>query len=268
MPKVLIINMTIKVFKIGGQIVDNEVLLEQFISIFSKVKGYKILVHGGGKIASKLCESLGIVPKMHNGRRITDEPTLKVVVMAYAGLINKNIVALLQAKNQNAIGLSGADGNIIKAHKRMNSEIDYGFAGDIDVIDTSILEKLLETGQVPVMAPITHDKKGQLLNTNADTIANELSVALSVQHTVELFYLFDKKGVLTDIKDEDSVLPQIKISDIDNLINDGTIADGMIPKITNAKNAIKNGVSKIVLTNIEGLENISSNLTVGTTILK
>ena len=260
--------MEIKVFKIGGQIVDDEVLLEQFISIFSKVEGHKLLVHGGGKIASKLCESLGIVPKMHNGRRITDEPTLKVVVMAYAGLINKNIVALLQANNQNAIGLTGADGNIIQAHKRMNSDIDYGFAGDIDIINTTILEKLLKAWQVPVMAPITHDKKGQLLNTNADTIANELSVALSSDHTVELFYLFDKKGVLTDIKDGDSVLPQIKISEIDGLIKDGTIADGMIPKITNAKNAIENGVSKIILTNIAGLENLLANQTVGTTILK
>lgn len=265
---VILNKMEIKVFKIGGQIVDDEASLNEFLSIFSKIEGAKVLVHGGGKIASKLCEKMGITPKMHQGRRITDKTTLKVVVMAYAGLINKTIVSKLQALNVNGIGLTGADGNTIKAHKRINSDIDYGFAGDIDQIETSLLQNLLEKKMVPVIAPITHDKKGQLLNTNADTIANELSVALSELTSVELFYLFDKKGVLLDIKDEDSFIPTIKTNEIETLIANGTIVEGMIPKITNAKNAIEKGVSKITLTNIEELKNILSNQSSGTNILK
>ncbi|MCB0503812.1 MAG: acetylglutamate kinase, partial [Bacteroidetes bacterium] len=223
--------MEIKVFKIGGQIVDDADQLQQFITILSKIKGKKILIHGGGKIASQLCMDLGIAPKMHNGRRITDESTLKVVVMAYAGWINKSIVAQLQAKDQNVIGLTGADSNFILAHKRQNSAIDYGFAGDIDKVDASVLETILIRDQTPVIAPITHDGKGQLLNTNADTIANEIAVALAYEHSVDLYYLFDKKGVLVNKEDENSLISKIKISEINDLIDKGIIVDGMIPKI-------------------------------------
>lgn len=260
--------MEIKVFKIGGQIVDDADQLQQFITILSKIKGNKILVHGGGKIASQLCMDLGITPKMHNGRRITDESTLKVVVMAYAGWINKSIVAQLQAKDQNAIGLTGADSNFILAHKRQNSAIDYGFAGDIDKVDASVLETILIRDQTTVIAPITHDGKGQLLNTNADTIANEIAVALAHEHSVDLYYLFDKKGVLVNKEDENSLISKIKIAEIKNLIDQGIIVDGMIPKIQNAKAAVENGVVKIILTNIAELEKSLDHQTVGTTILK
>ena len=260
------LKMNLSIFKIGGQIVENEDLLHDFLTTFSKVEGLKILVHGGGKVASKLCADLNIEPKMHHGRRITDAPTLKVVVMAYAGWINKTIVSKLQALSVSCIGLTGADGNIIEAHKRLNSTIDYGFAGDIDHIDTSFLHDLLNCNMVPIIAPITHDKQGQLLNTNADTIANELAVAFSKSFEVKLFYIFDKKGVLRDMHDENSFLPLIKLSEIDLLIEQGIISDGMIPKITNAKNAIKNGVSSITLTNVEGLQNCTNEATIGTTI--
>ncbi|MCB0501649.1 MAG: acetylglutamate kinase [Bacteroidetes bacterium] len=260
--------MEIKVFKIGGQIVDDADQLQQFITILSKIKGNKILVHGGGKIASQLCMDLGIAPKMHNGRRITDEATLKVVVMAYAGWINKSIVAQLQAKDQNAVGLTGADCNFILAHKRRNSAIDYGFAGDIDKVDASFLETILTKNQIPVVAPITHDGKGQLLNTNADTIANEIAVALAHEHSVDLYYLFDKKGVLADKENEQSVINEIKIAEINDLIDKGIIVDGMIPKIQNAKAALENGVAKIILTNIAELDKSLDHQNVGTTILK
>lgn len=260
--------MEIKVFKIGGQIVDDADQLQQFITILSKIKGKKILIHGGGKIASQLCMDLGIVPKMHNGRRITDQATLKVVVMAYAGWINKSIVAQLQSEGLNALGLTGADSNLILAHKRQNSAIDYGFAGDIDKVDASVLETILIRDQTPVIAPITHDGKGQLLNTNADTIANEIAVSLAHEHSVDLYYLFDKKGVLVNKEDEHSLISEIKISEINDLIDKSIIVDGMIPKIQNAKAAVENGVAKIILTNVAELQKSLNHQTVGTTIRK
>ena len=260
--------MNIRVFKIGGQIVDSPTDLNRFLSLFAQIEGPKLLVHGGGKIASKLLTEMGIEPKMHNGRRLTNKATLKVVVMAYAGLINKTLVSSLQALMINAIGLTGADGNIIEAHKRLASNVDYGFAGDIDIINSKLLEDLMANNSVPVLAPITHDRKGQLLNTNADTIANKVASELAVKHNVSLYYIFDKKGVLLDIDDENSFLSTIKISEIDKLIEKGTIVSGMIPKIYNSREAIDQNVSKIVLTNIAGLEDVLDGKNSGTTIKK
>ena len=259
--------MDIRVFKIGGQIVDDEVMLSEFLSAFSKVKGQKLLVHGGGKIANRLCEQMGIEPKMHEGRRITDTETLKIVVMAYGGLINKGIVSKLQSLSTNATGLTGADSNIIEAHKRVVTGIDYGFAGDIDKVNAQPLLELLNQNICPVLAPLTHDTSGQMLNTNADTIANEISAALSVGHDVQLYYIFDKSGVLKDINDENSVIPNIKTSEISKLHQNGIIADGMLPKLHNARQAVEKGVSKVILTNVTSISKILSGISnVGTTI--
>lgn len=258
--------MNIKVFKIGGQIVDNEADLAQFLDLFAQIEGAKILVHGGGKIASRLLERMHIEPKMHNGRRITDAETLEVVVMAYAGTINKKVVAQLQKRRCNALGFTGADGNIIEAHKRIVQDVDYGFAGDVDNVNTAVLEAVMAQQVTPVLAPITHDVNGQLLNTNADTIANSVASKLAENHEVELFYIFDKPGLLRDINDENSVVANIKVAAIDGLIDDETIFTGMLPKIANARNAVEQQVAKVVLTNIAGIEKLLNNQPVGTTI--
>ena len=201
---------TLYVIKIGGNIIDNEEKLASFLKDFATVKGKKILVHGGGKLATRLAETMNIPQQMVEGRRITDADTLKIVTMVYAGYINKNIVAQLQAEGVNSLGLSGADGNVIQAHKRSHPTIDYGFAGDIDNVNTALLQSLLDQDVALVMAPITHDKKGQLLNTNADTIAQELAKALSSLYRVHLIYSFEKSGVLSNAEDESSLIRQIK----------------------------------------------------------
>jgi acetylglutamate kinase len=231
--------------KIGGNIIDNPTELSQFLSDFSKIEGYKILVHGGGKSATKMAESIGLAPQMIDGRRITDAAMLDVVVMIYAGQINKNIVAQLQAKNTNAMGFSGADGNLIQSDKRNHPTINYGFVGDVKKVNTNLLETLLSTGIVPVFCAITHDGKGQLLNTNADTIASELAIALSEVFDITLNYCFEKPGVLYDAEDDSSVIENINQELYSKLKAEKAIHSGMIPKLDNCFNSLSKGVQKI-----------------------
>jgi acetylglutamate kinase len=237
------------IIKIGGNIIDNSAKLHQFLLDFTALPGKKILVHGGGKIATELGESLGIEAKMVDGRRITDIQTLRIVTMVYAGLINKNMIAQLQAKGSNAIGLTGADGNLIKAVKRPVKTIDYGFVGDLgeNAVNVPALDALLSTGFVPVLCAITHDGDTQLLNTNADTIASAVAVAMSSLYQTKLVYCFEKKGVLKDIEDESSVVREIRSSEFEELKADGTVAGGMIPKLQNAFEAINKGVSEVYI---------------------
>ncbi|MCV9931668.1 acetylglutamate kinase [Flavobacterium sp. LS1R47] len=245
----------VTVIKIGGNIIDNPSELEQFLTDFSKIEGYKVLVHGGGKSATKMAESIGLVPQMIDGRRITDAAMLDVVVMIYAGQINKNIVAQLQSKNNNAIGFSGADGNLIQSTKRNHPTIDYGFVGDVKQVNTSLLATLLENNIVPVFCAITHDKNGQLLNTNADTIASELAIALSEDFDVTLTYCFEKQGVLSDSEDDDSVITEINEALYKQLKTEKVIHSGMIPKLDNCFNSLSKGVQTIKIGHHSMLQN-------------
>jgi len=233
------------IVKIGGNIIDNPAELQQFITDFSKIEDYKVLVHGGGKSATKMAKSIGLVPQMIDGRRITDQPMLDVVVMIYAGEINKNIVAQLHANGTNAMGFSGADGNLIQSTKRNHPTIDYGFVGDVQKVNTSLIETLLKNEITPVFCAITHDKQGQLLNTNADTIASELAIALSEVFEVTLTYCFEKSGVLYDAEDDTSVIENINKELYDRLKTEGAIHSGMIPKLDNCFNSLSKGVHKI-----------------------
>jgi acetylglutamate kinase len=235
----------VTLIKIGGNIIDNPTELSQFLSDFSKIEGYKILVHGGGKSATKMAESIGLVPQMIDGRRITDAAMLDVVVMIYAGQINKNIVAQLQANSTNAMGFSGADGNLIQSDKRNHPTINYGFVGDVKKVNTVLLETLLSNGIIPVFCAITHDGKGQLLNTNADTIASELAIALSEVFDVTLNYCFEKPGVLFDAEDDSSVIENINQELYSKLKAEKAIHSGMIPKLDNCFNSLSKGVQKI-----------------------
>ncbi len=237
------------IVKVGGKVVEDKDSLEQLLAQFSQIRGKRILVHGGGLLATNLAEKLGIETQMVEGRRITNAATLEVVTMVYAGLVNKNIVAGLQAKGCNAIGLTGADLNVIRAVKRPVKNIDYGYVGDIMGVNTSELRMLLNEEVVPVMAPITHDGKGQLLNTNADTIAADLAIELSNYYTVNLFYCFDKKGVLLNPDDENSVISELNYDRFKELQRKGVINEGMIPKLDNGFSAMKNGVSQVLITN-------------------
>ena len=246
------------IVKIGGNIIDDETRLSSFLQDFATVQARKILVHGGGKLATRLAEQMKVPQQMVDGRRITDAETLKVVTMVYAGYINKNIVAQLQARGCNAIGLTGADGNAIRAHKRVHSTMDYGFVGDVDAIDSSLLSNLLQQGLTPVLSPITHDKKGQLLNTNADTIAQETAKALSVSYDIELIYSFEKNGVLLDVNDEDSVIKKINAGYYSELKTEGKIFAGMIPKLDNAFSALNNGVKKVIIGKAEEIHELIS----------
>ncbi|MBC7615531.1 MAG: acetylglutamate kinase [Pedobacter sp.] len=237
------------IIKIGGYIIDNSEHLHQFLLDFVSLPGDKILVHGGGKIATELGESLGVEAKMVDGRRITDIETLRIVTMVYAGLINKNIVAQLQGKGSNAIGLTGADGNIIKAKKRPVVPVDYGFVGDLDEnsVSSAMLDNLLKAGLVPVLCAITHDGDTQLLNTNADTIASAVAVAMSALYETQLVYCFEKKGVLKDVNDDSTVVREIREEEFELLKADGIVAGGMIPKLHNAFEAIKKGVLAVYI---------------------
>lgn len=235
----------LSIVKIGGNVIDNEQDLSSFLKGFSKLSGLRILVHGGGKKATEFAEKLRLSPKIVGGRRITDKANLEVVTMVYAGLLNKTIVAKLQQNNCNAIGLSGADGNVIKAHKRILKDIDYGFAGDIDDINTVTVSALLSNSLTPVFCAITHDKNGQLLNTNADTVASELASTLAKVYKVSLTYIFEMNGVLEDIQDKNSVMEKINTASYNKLKEKGIIADGMLPKLENCFNALKKGVEKI-----------------------
>lgn len=247
---------TLTIIKIGGNIVDNPSALNRFLKDFNAIHGAKILIHGGGKIASELSKEMGIQPNMIDGRRVTDKETLRVVTMVYGGLINKNITAQLQALGTNAIGLTGADGNTILSHKRKHPSIDYGFVGDIDQVDGDKIQKLIQAGFSPVFAPLTHDLKGNILNTNADTVASEVAIALSQFFEVHFYYCFEKKGLLKDIKDENSFIPHVKTGEIQYMIDNGVIVDGMIPKVDNIKNAISRGVHQVRLCHAEDIQTI------------
>ena len=225
--------------------IDNEAALKAFLVDFAALEGYKILVHGGGKIATKTAEGLGITAIFHEGRRITDKPMLNVAVMTYAGSINKNITAKLQALGNNAMGFTGADGNLILSEKRQNAAIDFGFVGDVVSVADELLKTLLLQNIVPVFCAITHDGHGQLLNTNADTIAAELAVACSAHFDVKLLYCFEKKGVLTDVENEDSVIKNLTFETYRELRAQGAIHSGMLPKLENCFNALNRGVSAI-----------------------
>lgn len=236
------------VIKVGGKIVEEEATLNQLLADFSAIEGYKVLVHGGGRSATKLAAQLGIESKMVNGRRITDAETLKVVTMVYGGLVNKNIVAGLQAKGINAMGLTGADMNVIRSVKRPVKEVDYGFVGDVEKVNADLLANLIRQGVVPVMAPLTHDGQGSMLNTNADTIAGETAKALAELFDVTLVFCFEKKGVLSDENDDDSVIPVITPVLFKDYVEQGVIQGGMIPKLENSFSAIEAGVSQVVIT--------------------
>lgn len=244
------------VIKIGGNIIDDENKLSSFLKDFAAVEGHKILVHGGGKLATKLAATMGIEQQLIDGRRITDAETLKVVTMVYAGYINKNIIAQLQSSGCNAIGLSGADGNAILAHKRKHPLIDYGFVGDVDAVNIQLFQSLLEQRMAIVAAPITHDKKGQLLNTNADTIAQEIAKALSGIYNVELIYSFEKSGVLLDADDDSTVIEKINAAYFEELKAKQLIFAGMIPKLDNAFAALQNGVGKVIIGKAEQLQQL------------
>jgi acetylglutamate kinase len=253
------------VIKIGGNIVDNPALLTTCLQAFAKVKGQAILVHGGGKMATSMAQSMGVQQTIIEGRRITDEASLKIVTMVYAGYINKNIVAQLQALGVNAMGLSGVDGNLIQAHKRKHDSIDYGFVGDIDAVNTDLLLQLISTNLKLVVAPITHDANGQLLNTNADTIAQSLATALASSYKVHLIYGFEKEGVLKNIKDPSSVIAHIDRPLYASLKDQKLIFEGMIPKIDNAYAALDKGVASVIIGKAEKMIELM-NGTAGTTI--
>lgn len=236
------------IIKVGGKIVEEEHSLQQLLSGFSKIEGRKILIHGGGRSATKLSERLGIESLMINGRRVTDKETLQVVTMVYGGLVNKNIVAQLQGLGINALGLTGADMNLILSEKRPVKEIDYGYVGDVKKVNIDILSSLIEQGIVPVLAPLTHDGKGNMLNTNADTIAGEVAKALAGIFDVSLIYCFEKKGVLMDENDDDSVISQLNKAEFERLVAENVIQGGMIPKLENAFYSINAGVREVVIT--------------------
>ncbi|OGX81524.1 acetylglutamate kinase [Hymenobacter coccineus] len=239
----------LKIIKIGGGIIDDATSLAQFLQLFARVEGPKILVHGGGKGASEMLRALGIAPQLVNGRRITDAATLEIVTMFYAGKTNKAIVADLQRNRVNALGISGVDGNLIRAVKRPVREINYGFVGDLKPsgVNAALLEDFLGLGLTPVICAITHDGQGQLLNTNADTIAATVAIALSKQFAVELHYCFEKNGVLLDVNDDNSVIGTINLASYAELKEAGIIAEGMIPKLDNSFDALSQGVSKVII---------------------
>lgn len=238
-------NQTLKIVKIGGNVINNEDALRSFLKDFAALEGPKILVHGGGRKASEVSAAMGLEPKMINGRRVTDEATVEVVTMVYAGLLNKKIIANLQSFGCNAMGLSGADANCILAHKRIVKDIDYGFAGDVDAINSEIIGVLIKNNVTPVFCAITHDKNGQLLNTNADTIASEVAIGMSNLYKTELNFVFELKGVLEDIEDKNSVIEQINSEKYEQLVVKGVIADGMLPKMHNCFNSLEKGVDKV-----------------------
>tara|TARA_R110002049_G_scaffold193289_1_gene362125 strand:+ start:4036 stop:4815 length:780 start_codon:yes stop_codon:yes gene_type:complete len=248
----------LSIIKIGGNVIENKKELTTFLQAFSKIEGLKILVHGGGKLATKLGEKLGIASKLVNGRRITDAQSLEVITMVYGGLANKNIVAELQSLECNAIGLSGADANLIQANKRPVAEVDFGFVGDITTVNSDALHKILENQWMPVFCAISHNKKGQLLNTNADTIASEIAIGMSDMYETTLYYCFEKKGVLLDVSDNNSVVTHINTSSYQELLAKKIIADGMLPKLENCFNALHKKVAKVCIGDISMLDQKST----------
>ena len=247
----------ITVIKVGGKIVEESESLGNLLDRFAAIEGRKLLIHGGGRSATRMAERLGIESRMVNGRRITDEATLQVVTMVYGGLVNKNIVAQLQARGINALGLTGADCNIIKAHKRPVKDVDYGFVGDVECADGAMLARLIEQGITPVVAPLTHDGNGNMLNTNADTMAAETAKAVAAHYDVTLMYCFEFPGVMRDPEDETSLIATITHESYKTLLADGIVSGGMIPKIDNAFNAIENGVKEVVITRADAIDGVS-----------
>lgn len=251
---------TLHIFKIGGKVIDDDQELATFLKSFAAVKGHKMLVHGGGKIATDVAERLGIKTQMVEGRRVTNQATLEVVAMVYGGLVNKKIVAQLQGLGCNAIGLSGADMNCITASKRPVEPVDYGYVGDIQHVDSSALAGLLQQNITPVLVPLTHDGQGQLLNTNADAIASAAAVALAQLFDVRLYYCFEKPGVLTDIEDDTSLIETLTYDEYQRLKAQGVIADGMIPKLDNAFRTMQQGVSQVCIMHHSQVNNIEQRL--------
>lgn len=254
----------INIIKVGGGVVEDAASLASLLDQFASLKGRKVLVHGGGRLATSVAASLGIESRMVGGRRITDDKMLEVVTMVYGGLVNKNIVAGLQARGVKAIGLTGADCNIIRSHKRppkrvrmddgTEQTVDFGFVGDVDKVDAQLLVKLIEEGIVPIAAPLTHDGEGHILNTNADTIAASVACALAKHYDVTLTFCFEKAGVLRDANDESSVIPFIDEEQFKRLVSEGIISGGMIPKLENAFDAIHRGVSQVIITHSANLD--------------
>ncbi|MEO7800741.1 MAG: acetylglutamate kinase [Ginsengibacter sp.] len=255
------------VIKIGGNVIDDDDKLNVFLQKFAAIDHKKILVHGGGKLATRLAEQMHVPQQMINGRRITDAETLKIVVMVYAGYINKNIVATLQAKGCNAAGFTGADGGCIKAHKRFIKDVDYGFVGDVDQIKAEFFNTLLSDNITVVMAPITADEHGQLLNTNADTISQEIAKSLCDLYYVEMIYCFEKSGVLNDAEDDTSVVPQLNYSAYTTMVREKKVHSGMIPKLESAFAAINSGVKKVVIGKAEHVDQLINGYA-GTTIIQ
>ena len=243
--------------KVGGKIVEEPDTLNQLLDDFSKIKGHKALVHGGGRSATAMAAKLGIESQMVNGRRVTDSETLKVVTMVYGGLVNKQIVAGLQARGINALGLTGADMNYMLSDKRPIKEVDYGFVGDVKAVNSDILADLIHKGVVPVLAPLTHDGKGNMLNTNADTIAGEAAKALAKHFEVTLMFCFEKKGVLADENDDKSMVEKITPEIFKKLVSENIVQGGMIPKLENAFDALKTGVKEVIITRADGINKIS-----------
>jgi len=251
------------IVKVGGKVVEEPESLKAFIKDFASIAGQKILVHGGGRSATAIAEKLGIETKMVDGRRITDNEMLNVVVMVYGGLVNKNIVAQLQALNKQAIGVTGADLDLVRAVKRPVKEIDYGCVGDVKAVNSQQLEELIKNGVIPVVAPLTHDGQGQMLNTNADTMAAELAKAFAQNFRVQLVYCFEKKGVLHNPEDDNAVIANLTHNAFEEHKASGVINDGMIPKLDNGFSSLKQGVAGVVITNIDGLK---SGFSSGTTL--
>ena len=243
------------VVKVGGAVVEDDEKLAALLRDFSAIEGKKLLVHGGGRRATKVAAALGVESRMVNGRRITDEKMLEVVTMVYGGLVNKNLVAKLQANGVNALGLTGADMDVIHSHRRpIKDGVNFGYVGDVERVDGQRLHTLIETGITPVMAPLTHDGNGNILNTNADTIASETARALASFYDVTLIFCFEKKGVLANPDDDDSVIPVITRADFNKYVADGTVAGGMIPKLGNALSAIDAGVKEVIITLVTAID--------------
>lgn len=251
----------LSIIKIGGNIIEDEASLNTFLQFFANLEGYKILVHGGGKRATFIASKLGITSKLIDGRRITDADTLDVITMVYGGLVNKNIVAKLQALKVDALGLTGADINSIQSIKRLIQKIDYGFVGDVKQIASNSIDKLIQANFTPVFCAITHDKKGQLLNTNADTIASTIAAGMSELYETSIYYCFELNGVLQNFNDKESVIKNINSESYKELLAKGIISDGMIPKIDNCFDALQNGVQKVCIGNTAMLTKENNNFT-------
>ena len=251
----------LSIVKIGGNIIEDDTSLNTFLKLFSNLEGKKILVHGGGKRATAIASKLGIESKMVNGRRITDKETLEVITMVYGGLVNKNMVAKLQALQIDAIGLTGADVNSIKSNKRQVTNIDYGFVGDVKEVASNSIDSLIKANFTPVFCAITHDGNGQLLNTNADTIATQVAIGMSKKYETTIYYCFELNGVLRNINDQNSVVKHLNINTYKKLLKDRIIADGMLPKLENCFDALKNGVTKVNMGNTNMFTKENDNFT-------